>query len=54
MQENQVELTVVSCDLRGFTPYAAAASSRDVLRVLREYYQVVGEVVAAYGATIKD
>ena len=54
MQENQLEITVVSCDLRGFTPYAAAAPSADVLRVLRDYYDVVGEVVGAYGATIKD
>jgi class 3 adenylate cyclase len=44
----------VSCDLRGFTPYAAAAPSREVLQVLREYYDGVGEVVGRYGATIKD
>lgn len=54
MQENQLEITVVSCDLRGFTPYAAAAPSREVLQVLREYYDGVGEVVGRYGATIKD
>ena len=54
MQENQLEISVVSCDLRGFTPYAAAAPSRDVLQVLREYYDAVGEVVGRYGATIKD
>jgi adenylate cyclase len=54
MQENQLEVTVVSCDLRGFTPYAAAAPSREVLQVLREYYDAVGEVVGRYGATIKD
>ena len=54
MQENQLEITVVSCDLRGFTPYAAAAPSREVLQVLREYYDAVGEVVGRYGATIKD
>ncbi|MCC2655430.1 MAG: adenylate/guanylate cyclase protein [Panacagrimonas sp.] len=54
MQENQLEITVVSCDLRGFTPYAAAAPSREVLQVLRDYYDAVGEVVGRYGATIKD
>lgn len=54
MQENQLEITVVSCDLRGFTPYAAAAPSSEVLRVLRDYYDAVGEVVGAYSATIKD
>lgn len=54
MQENQLEITVVSCDLRGFTPFAAAAPSKEVLRVLREYYDAVGEIVGDYGATIKD
>jgi adenylate cyclase len=54
MQEKLEEITVVCCDLRGFTPYAQAHPSSQVLRVLREYYDAVGEVVAAYGATIKD
>ena len=54
MQENQLEITVVSCDLRGFTPFAAAAPSTQVLKVLRDYYNAVGEVVGEFGATIKD
>jgi adenylate cyclase len=54
MQEDLRELTVVCCDLRGFTPYAQAHPSSHVLRVLREYYDAVGEVVGQHGATIKD
>lgn len=54
MQESLLEITVVSCDLRGFTPYAQAHPSPHVLRVLREYYDAVGGAAAAYGATIKD
>jgi adenylate cyclase len=54
MQEKLEEITVVCCDLRGFTPYAQAHPSSQVLRVLREYYDAVGGVVAVYGATIKD
>ncbi|MGQ0620138.1 MAG: adenylate/guanylate cyclase domain-containing protein [Panacagrimonas sp.] len=54
MQENQLEITVVCSDLRGFTPFAAAAPSREVLQVLREYYDAVGAVVGEFGATIKD
>ncbi|MGH8445505.1 MAG: adenylate/guanylate cyclase domain-containing protein, partial [Solimonas sp.] len=54
MQESQREITVVCCDLRRFTPYAAAMPSSQVLQVLREYYDLVGEVVSEYGATIKD
>ncbi|MGH8504341.1 MAG: adenylate/guanylate cyclase domain-containing protein [Stenotrophobium sp.] len=54
MQENHLEITVVCCDLRGFTPYAQAHDSAQVLQVLREYYDVVGNIVADYSATIKD
>jgi adenylate cyclase len=54
MQENLQDLTIVCCDLRGFTAYAQAHPSPHVLRVLREYYDAVGAVVARYGATIKD
>jgi len=54
MQESLQELTVVCCDLRGFTAYAQAHPSPHVLRVLREYYDAVGAVVAEHGATIKD
>lgn len=54
MQEQQVELTAVCCDLRGFTPFAARAESGEVLRILREYYDAVGDVVGEVGGTIKD
>lgn len=54
MQEKLEDITVVCCDLRGFTPYAQAHPSPHVLSVLRAYYDAVGEAVAAFGATIKD
>lgn len=54
MQEMSVELTVVCVDLRGFTAYAQAHSSAQVVQVLREYYHVAGEVVARFDGTIKD
>lgn len=54
MQETQLEVSVVCCDLRGFTAYAAALDSTAVLRVLREYYDAVGEIVGHFGGTIKD
>ena len=54
MQQAHVEISVVCCDLRGFTAYAQAHPSSRVIEVLRDYYNVVGRVVADYGATIKD
>lgn len=52
--EQTLELSVVSCDLRGFTAFTAATSSKRVIQILREYYDAVGAAAAAYGGTIKD
>jgi class 3 adenylate cyclase len=49
-----VEITAVSCDLRGFTRYAQAHPSQRVIEVLSDYYAEVGRVVADFGGTIKD
>jgi len=54
MEQNFLEITVVACDLRGFTAYAQAHPSSRVIEVLRDYYDAVGAVVAEYGGTIKD
>ncbi len=54
MQQNHLEITVVCCDIRGFTPYAQSHPSQIVIGVLREYYEKVGAVVAEFGGTIKD
>lgn len=54
MEQAHIEISVVCCDLRGFTAYASAHPSSRTIEVLRDYYSVVGKVVAEYGATIKD
>lgn len=54
MQTQNIEICVVACDLRGFTAYAEAVSSNQVIDALREYYETVGNAAASYGATIKD
>lgn len=54
MQQASLEITVVCCDLRGFTPYAQAHDSARVLNVLKEYYDAAGIAVAAHAGTIKD
>jgi len=45
MQQNRVQLSVVACDLRGFTAFAETAAPEDVTQFLREYYETVGRVV---------
>ena len=52
--EQTIELSVVCCDLRGFTAFSAATSSKKVISILREYYDAVGAAAAECGGTIKD
>ena len=52
--EKTLELSVVCCDLRGFTAFSAATPSRRVIEILREYYDAVGAAASASGGTIKD
>jgi len=52
--EQTLELSVVCCDLRGFTAFSAGTSSQRVIQILREYYDAVGAAAAACGGTIKD
>ncbi len=54
VQHRSMEITVVCSDLRGFTAFAQAHPSSDVIKTLREYYDAVGRVVAEYGGTVKD
>ncbi len=54
MEEKVTEISVVCCDLRGFTAFTEATSSQQVMRILHEYYDAVGTAAAAFGGTIKD
>ncbi len=53
-EERTLEISVVCCDLRGFTAFSAATPSARVIAILREYYDAVGAAAAEFGATIKD
>ena len=53
-REQTIELSVVCCDLRGFTAFSAATESGKVIQILREYYDAVGVAAASVGGTIKD
>ncbi|HXG29008.1 MAG TPA: adenylate/guanylate cyclase domain-containing protein [Nevskiales bacterium] len=54
LQRERRPLSVVLCDLRGFTAYAREHDSGKVVNLLERYYNVVGEVASEYGGTIKD
>ena len=50
----RVEVVVVFCDLRGFTAFAAPAEPETVMGVLGEYYDALGRVISAHGATLTN
>ena len=52
--EKTLEISVVCCDLRGFTAFSSATPSRQVIEILREYYDAVGAAATTCGGTIKD
>ena len=45
-------ITVVFCDLRGFTHFAAMASPEDISDVLNAYFGIVGKHLNELGATV--
>lgn len=47
-------LTAVSIDLRGFTTFTQRHGAEFMVQVLHEYYAVVIDAAAEYGATVKD
>jgi len=48
----RVEVVVVFCDLRGFTPFSARAEPETIIGVLRGYYDALETAVSAHGATL--
>ncbi len=47
-------ISVLHCDIRGFTNRCKSLSSDQVLDLLRQFYGVVGQCCERHGATIKD
>ncbi len=46
------EVTVVFCDLRGFTAFTETTEPEEVMRVLREYHAALGEIIFKYEGTL--
>ncbi len=47
------EITVVFCDLRGFTAFAEAAEPEEVMRLLSQYHATVGPLIFEYQGTLE-
>ena len=46
------EITVLFCDLRGFTTFAETAEPEEVMEVLREFHHAVGPMIFEHDGTI--
>ena len=49
------EVTILFCDLRGFTAFSAAlAEPEEVMSVLSQFYEAVGQLILRYEATLSN
>jgi adenylate cyclase len=53
LSSHRREITVVCCDLRGFTALTENSEPEDVMTVLREYHRDVGELIFKYEGTLE-
>ncbi len=53
LESHRREITVVFCDLRGFTTFTETAEPEEVMMVLREFHTAMGELIFRYEGTIE-
>jgi class 3 adenylate cyclase/HAMP domain-containing protein len=52
LDSHRREVTVVFCDLRGFTAFTEATEPEEAMNVLREYHAALGELIFKYEGTL--
>jgi len=53
LNSHRREVSVLFCDLRGFTAFTEIAEPEEVMAVLREYHKAVGELLVRYEGTLE-
>lgn len=53
LQSHRRDITVVFCDLRGFTSFSETAEPEDVMGVLQEYYAAMWRLISQFGGTLE-
>ena len=53
LESHRREITVVFCDLRGFTAFAETVEPEDVMQVLGEYHAAMGDLVHRFEGTLE-
>jgi adenylate cyclase len=53
LESHRREVTVVFCDLRGFTAFSETTEPEEVMGVLREFHTAMGEIIHHYEGTLE-
>jgi adenylate cyclase len=53
LDSHRREVTVVFCDLRGFTSFAETSEPEEIMNTLREYHAAVGAIIHKFQGTIE-
>ena len=53
LNSHRQEITVVFCDLRGFTAFSELGEPEEVMGVLQEYHTAMGKLIFEYGGTLE-
>ncbi len=53
LESHRREITVVFCDLRGFTAFAETAEPEELMGVLREYHAEMGRLILSHEGTLE-
>ena len=53
LEGHRREITVLFCDLRGFTPFAETVEPEDLMAVLREYHAALGDLISRFEGTLE-
>jgi adenylate cyclase len=53
LDSHRRDVTVIFCDLRGFTAFSETSEPEEVMNILRDYHQAVGAIIHKFQGTIE-
>src|SRR5262249_29160390 len=53
LESHRREITVLFCDLRGFTAFSETAEPEDVMGILQEFHGAMGELIFRFEGTLE-
>jgi adenylate cyclase len=53
LESHRRDITVVFCDLRGFTAFAETSEPEEVMGVLRQYHEALGQLIFRHEGTVE-